>query len=234
MIDILAVDTTPAPPKVIFFDVYETLLDMSDVEKKVNHVLDSRRGYTIWFEMMMQYCFVDNSIEQFHSFLSIATATMQMAAKTLGKTIEDRHIQTIMEVLRHLPVHEDVQKGLAALDKNNFVIAALTNSPREIVMDRMERTGLISYFEMVLSAEQFKKYKPSPLVYDWACKKLSVSPSEALMVSAHGWDIAGAAGAGMRTAYMMQKKQMLYPLAPHPDFTCETIVDLANQLRNAM
>jgi 2-haloacid dehalogenase len=61
-------------PKVIVFDVYETLLSMSDVERKVNQVMDSTRGYIIWFELFMQYCFVNNSLDSFQDFISIGKA----------------------------------------------------------------------------------------------------------------------------------------------------------------
>ncbi len=217
-------------PKLILFDVYETLLDMTEVEKKVNHLMDNRKGYALWFELFMQYCFVDNCTARFHNFAAIAKATMQMAASTLGEKIDDQQIHTVMELLKHLPVHEGVQQGLSVLHNHNFRIAALTNSPQETVLDRMERTGLISYFETVMSADQVKKYKPGLEVYEWACKKLKVSADEILMVSAHGWDLAGAANAGMQTAYMKQNKQMLYPLAPEPIFVCESITQLASMI----
>lgn len=217
-------------PRVLILDVYETLLDMSDVEKKVNHLFDSSKGYMLWFEMFMQYCFVDNSIRQFHAFGEIAKATMAMTAQKLGRNIEEGELGYVMELLKHLPVHENVQEGLSALNDHGFRIAALTNSPEDVVCERMERTGLISYFENVLSAEQIKKYKPLPEVYEWAAKKLDVPCQEAIMVSAHGWDIAGAAAAGMQTAFMNQGKRMYYPLAPKPNLVCQSLLDLAQQL----
>lgn len=219
-------------PKLILMDVYETMLDMSEVEKNVNRLMDARRGYTLWFELFMQYCFVDNCTVQFNDFTSIASATMKMAGKTLGTTIDDNDIREVLELLKHLPVKEEVQEGLSQLSQSDFRIAALTNSPAQTVMDRMERTGLISYFEAVLSAEHVKKYKPCIEVYTWAAEKLEVPANEILLVSAHGWDIAGAANAGMKTAYVKQSKQMLYPLAPQPNLICKHLADLANQLLN--
>jgi 2-haloacid dehalogenase len=94
----------------------------------------------------------------------------------------------------------------------------------------MEPTGLISYFEMVLTAEQVKSYKPCKEVYQWAAEKMKEVPENILVVSAHSWDIAGAGNAGMRTAYLKQNKEMLYPLGPAPDFICSSLHDLANQL----
>ncbi len=95
----------------------------------------------------------------------------------------------------------------------------------------MERTGLISYFEMVLSAEHVKKYKPSIEVYEWAAKKLDVNPGDILLVSAHDWDIMGATNAGMQTAYIKNNSQIIYPLAPPPKFIIKDLNDLAEQLK---
>jgi 2-haloacid dehalogenase len=219
-------------PKLILMDVYETMLDMSEAERTVNRLMDAKRGYMIWFELFMQYCFVDNCIVQFNDFASIAGATMKMTGKTLGASINDNDINEVLELLKHLPVKEHVQEGLSELSQADIRIAALTNSPAQTVMDRMERTGLISYFEAVLSAEHVRKYKPCIEVYTWAAEKLEVPITEILLVSAHGWDIAGGANAGMQTAYLKQSKQMLYPLAPQPNLTCKNLADLANQIRN--
>lgn len=217
-------------PQVIVFDVYETLLDMSEVERRVNALFDSGKAYPFWFELFMQYCFVDACTGQFHDFAAIAKASMQMAASKLGKTIQEESIDDVIELLKHLPVHENVPEILSALNDLGYRIAALTNSPENVVYERMEPTGLISYFEKVFSAEQIKKYKPNPEVYQWAAKKLGVPIGEAMMVSAHGWDIAGAASAGMQTAYLKQGKQMLYPLAPTPTLVCSSLSELAKLL----
>lgn len=217
-------------PQIILLDVYETLLDMKEVEKRINYLLDSKRGYTLWFEMFMQYCFVDNCIDQFNDFASIGKATLRMASRTLGSEISDENITAVLDMLKTLPIHSGVQDGLSKLNDQGFRVAALTNSPEQIVSLRMERTGLISFFEKVLSAEHVGKYKPDLQVYLWACKNLGAEPADSLLVSAHGWDIAGGVNAGMQTAYMKQGKQMLYPLAPKPDYVCTSLEDLARQL----
>ncbi len=221
----------PVPPKLILFDVYETILNMGEIERRVNNLLSSKRGYTLWFELFMQYTFVDNSTIQFHNFSSIAEATLRMASQMFDREIDVHHINEILNAMKHLPIHEGVQEGLSDLHDQNYRIAALTNSPENIVRDRMERTGLISYFEKVLSAEHVRKFKPALEVYTWAAEKLELPASEILLVSAHGWDIAGAENAGMQTAYIRQNKQMLYPLAPKPEFTCKNLRDLSDQLR---
>lgn len=226
-------DLSPSTrPKVILFDVYGTLLDMRDVENRMNRLLDSKRGYLIWFEMFMQYCFVDNCTDQFNDFNSIAGATMQMAGKALGKTIHGDEVNDVLELLKQVPLNEGMHDGLSELVQRDYRLAALTNSSEKIIKERMERTGLISYFEMVLSAERVKKYKPCIEVYQWAAQQLKVSAAEVLLVTSHGWDIAGGKNAGMLTAYLNKGNEVLYPLAPKPDFNCENIPQLLSLLEN--
>jgi 2-haloacid dehalogenase len=217
-------------PKLILLDVYETLLDMSEVEKKVNTLLESKRGFIIWFEMLLQYSFADNCTGQFHSFNDISRATMSMVAKILGVKIKDQHLDIVVDMMKQLPINEGVQQGLSSMYDQGYRLAALTNSPKEIVSERMEMSGLVSYFETVLSAEEIRKYKPAKEVYLWAARTANVDVSEVLMVSAHSWDIAGAAHAGMQTAYVKTENDILYPLAPAPMFVAKDLTDLAGQL----
>jgi len=231
MVNEMQLNTASAnKPNLILLDVYETMLNMADVERRVNNLFDTRKGYMLWFQLFMQYCFVDNCTVQFNNFSAIAKATMQMTAKELDREISEADINYVLELLKYLPLNDGVQEGLSKLSEGNYRIAALTNSPEKTVRERMERTGLISYFEMVLSAENIKKYKPCIEVYEWAAGKLNEDLSKILLVSAHGWDIAGGANAGMQTAFMKRGNQMLYPLSPKPNYTCKSLEDLSNQL----
>ena len=227
---VVCFDEIMQKPLLILLDVYDTMLRMDDVERKVNGLLKSRYGYALWFELLMQYCFVDNAITQFNDFTSIARATMRMVADRMKTKVAEFEIMQVLDLLKILPVHEGVQDGLSGFKDMGLRIAALTNSPELIVKERMERTGLISYFEEVLSAETVGKYKPSPAVYTWALETLKVQAEEVVMVSTHGWDLAGAQNAGMQTAYIRQRRQMLYPLAPTPGYVCTNLGDLAEQL----
>lgn len=214
-------------PKVIMLDVYDTLLDMAMVERKVNDLMDNKRGYRVWFELLMQYCFVDNCTVQFNSFAAIAGATLQMAAKLFNRSVDDYDIRNTMDLLGHLPLQDGVQQGFSRLYDEGHLLVALTNAPRDLVMERMERTGLVSYFEKILSAEAVRKYKPCKEVYEWAAGQLNVKCEAVLFVSAHGWDIAGAVNAGMKTAYLKRPDEMLYPLAPPPTMMVANLEELA-------
>jgi len=151
----------------------------------------------------------------------------------LGRTIGEDEVNDVLDLLKQVPLHEGMPDGLSELVQRDYRLAALTNSSEKIIQERMERTGLISYFEAVLSAERVKKYKPCIEVYQWAIQQLKVSAGEVLLVTSHGWDIAGGKNAGMMTAYLNKGHEVLYPLAPKPDFTCESIPQLLSLLENS-
>ena len=57
-------------------------------------------------------------------------------------------------------------------------------------------------FTTLISVEETRLYKPSWQVYALVEKRLGVKPQDVLFVSANGWDAAGAAHFGFRTAWI--------------------------------
>ena len=227
----LDMDKNFKKPALLLFDVYETLLSMDLVEKRVNHLLDSKRGYIIWFNLLMQHCFIESLTGVYHSFNEMAKVSLELSHQLLGQNRgRDDEFQQIIELMKHLPVQENVQEGLSMIYDRGYRVAALTNSPAAIVRNRMELTGLISYFEKVLSAEQLMKCKPAPEVYQWAAGMLGVDSSEVMVVSSHGWDIAGAKSSGMMTAKIGRSGLVRYPLSAVADIECSDMVVLAQVL----
>lgn len=219
------------PPGLILFDVYDTILSMDDIERRVNSILDSKRAYTLWFELLMQYICLDNCTGRFHSFRDIAEATLQMTAGTLDKKTGPEQVKAVLRLMEYLPVKEGVPDVLSGLRDEHYRLAALTNASSGIVRERMQKSGLISYFEEVLSAEHIKVYKPAKKAYHWAVQKFELTPAEILFVSSHSWDIAGAQNAGMQTAFIPKRKESLYALLPPADITCNSLSDLYEALR---
>lgn len=70
-------------------------------------------------------------------------------------------------------------------------------------------------------------YKPHVDTYKKVIEKIGVQPEEAIMIAAHGWDIAGALKAGMQAAFIERKGQSLYPLAPQSTFLGKDLREVA-------
>jgi 2-haloacid dehalogenase len=70
--------------------------------------------------------------------------------------------------------------------------------PENALKEQLINSNLTDHFEQALSINAIEKYKPAE-TYLWAAKKLAVKPQEMIMIAAHGWDLAGAANAGLAT-----------------------------------
>lgn len=217
-------------PSVIVFDVNETLLDMTNVQQKVNKVLGSKRGFTIWFGLLLQYALVDTVTADYHDFATIAKATLKMAATALATSISEKDEQDILETMKDLPPHNDVKESLTLLTNAGYRLVTLTNSPPATLQHQLQSGGLDTYFTDTVSVDEFKLYKPHTEVYKKTLEKLGVQAGEALMVAAHGWDIAGALAAGMQAAFVERKGKALYPLSGDPHYRSKNLVALAQSL----
>lgn len=217
-------------PSVILFDVNETLMDMSPLKKKVNNILDSKRGFRIWFGMLLQYSLVDNCTGSYHDFSTIADATLDMAAKALEKEIEEGEKKEALALMKTLTAYPDVEKGLRLLKEAGFRLATLTNSPLPTLTAQLEHTGLKEYFEETLSIDAVRKYKPAPESYQYAAHTLGVNKEEIMLVAVHGWDIAGAMQAGLQAAFIERTGQSLYPLVAKPQYVGKDLEVIAEAI----
>ena len=214
----------------IVFDVNETLLDMTILKNRINSLLGSSNGFKIWFGMLLHYSLVDNSTAAYHDFVSVANATLDMAASALKTDLDEKEKKAALATIKELPAYPDVQEGLQILKENGFRMIALTNSPLATLTAQLQYAKLTQYFEAALSIDTIKKYKPALETYTWATGQLSVDVSDAILIAAHGWDIAGALQAGMQAAFIEREGQSLYPLSPIPKFAGKNLVEVSNTI----
>ncbi len=215
-------------PLVILFDVNETMMDMTPLKNKINALLGKEDGFRIWFGMLLQYSLVDNSTGVYHDFSAIANATLDMAAQSLGVTLQEADKTEALVVIKQLKAYPDVEKGLLLLKAAGYRLATLTNSPMQTQLAQLNSAGIAKYFEQTLSVDAVKMYKPAPQTYQYAARMLGVETSDMLMVAAHGWDLSGAAQGGMQTAFIEREGQTLYPLSPKPNYSAKDFEQFAH------
>ena len=217
--------------KVLFFDVNETLLDLSEVRNSVAEALEGGdEVVSLWFEMMLHYSLVANASDEYHNFGDIGAAVLQMLAEQRGIAMNAETAREVLQPIRTTPPHPEVPEALKRLKKHGYRLAALTNSPRDGMEQQLNSAGISSYFERQFSVEDIGLYKPDRHVYRWAARQMEATPKECLFVAAHGWDIAGAMSSGMKAAFLNRPGQQLYPLAPDPHYIEPNLAQLAAKL----
>ncbi len=93
----------------------------------------------------------------------------------------------------------DSVPGLARL-KRRFIVGTLSNGNVALLTNMAKRAGLP--WDVVLSAELFRHYKPDPEVYLGAAALLGLAPAEVMLCAAHNSDLAAARSLGLGTAFI--------------------------------
>jgi 2-haloacid dehalogenase len=113
------------------------------------------------------------------------------------ETLSEAEKDYLNRVWHRLDPWPDVVEGLARL-KEHHVIAPLSNGNVALLVDLAKRARLP--WDLILSAELVRHYKPDPETYLMAPDLLDLHPEQVMMVAAHIDDLHAAQENGLRTA----------------------------------
>jgi len=217
--------------KKLFFDVNETLLDLTPVRSSVAKVLEGHEdGVALWFKSLLHLSLVYSAGEKFLPFGQLAAVALQNTARSLAIEINEHEAeQAIQPILRCQP-HEDIVPGLKTLRKKGFRLYTLTNSSSDALKQQMEHSGLGKYFEKCLSVEKIGIYKPHKKVYQWAAEQAGETIGNCIMIAAHDWDVMGAKWAGLSTIFINRSYYPNLPSSAEPDGITNSLEVIADQL----
>jgi 2-haloacid dehalogenase len=220
-----------ARPKVILFDVNETLLDLRPMTEGIGKLLGAGpEAARLWFTTLLQHSLVATVAGKYLDFAEVGAACLRMVAASHGVELSEDAAREAVAPMRSLPPHGDVAPALGRLRDAGFRLFTLTNNSKSAVADQVKNAGLTDYFEALLSVDDVEKYKPHAEVYRWAADRVGADVSGCLLVAAHGWDVAGAKWAGMQSAFVARPGQQAFPLGPTPDITIPSLAELAGEL----
>ncbi|MBC7787595.1 MAG: haloacid dehalogenase type II [Methylophilaceae bacterium] len=217
-------------PTVLFFDVNETLLNLEPLRKSIDSILLEKNSSTLWFTTVLQYSLVLTVSGKYEQFMDIGAAVLLMLAGNRKLILNTEDAKEALQPMLLLKPHHDVLEGLTRFKKAGFRLAALTNSSLEACKIQMHNAGLSDLFECQLSVDTVAKFKPHKEVYQWACKEMNKPEENCMLVAAHAWDVAGAAWAGMQTAFIERAGNQTFSLALSPEIIATDLNDLYNQI----
>lgn len=224
--------TAMTRPKILFFDVNETLLDLTQMKKVVGEVLHGNEELlSLWFSTMLHYSLVTTASGRYEHFGHIGAAALQMVAANHGISLsKDNAREVVLNSLRGLPAHPEVHSALQQLKDHGYTMVSFTNSSNEGVRKQFESANLTQFFDARLSVEDVGKFKPFKETYAWGAKKMGIQPKDAMLIAAHGWDVAGANWAGWRSAFIKRPGKQQFPLAPTSEIMASDLQKVADVL----
>lgn len=228
-----------SPIKVIAFDVFGTTVDwhgsiMQEIQQMGLNI-DADQFANAW-----------------RSGYEPAMAEVRKGAKTwtkidvlhrmiLDKILDDfkiTHLSEEQKVHLNLIWHRlhpwaDTVEGLLLL-KKRFKIVTLSNGNLGLLANMAKFAGLP--WDLILSAEVFRHYKPDPETYLGVADIFDVQPHEVMLVATHTNDLKAAKSYGLKTAYVHRALEFganqIKPIPDVSDFdlSASDFIDLAKKL----
>ena len=220
--------STPAagPLQILAFDVFGTVVDWhGSIAREVDAMqlgvdggrfaLAWRAGYLPAMERVRKGELGWTRIDDLHRMILDS-----VLAKFGIRLLPDR-IEHLNKVWHRLDPWADTLAGLHRL-RSRYTLCTLSNGNLGLLANMAKRAGLP--WDLILSAEVFRHYKPDPQTYLGVADIFVVSPDQVMLVAAHKEDLHAAAACGLRTAFVT--RPMEFGPTRQPDISREPAFDL--------
>lgn len=217
-------------PRVIIFDVNQTLSDLSPLGQRFSEVGAPEQLAELWFASVLRDGFALAAAGSGQPFADIAAALLRvlLPEPELNRSLPDS-IAYVMDGFAELSVHPDVIEGVHALATTGIRLVTLSNGAAAVAESLLQRAGIADRFERLLSVENAGAWKPAGQAYRYALAQCGVPAEAAMLVAVHPWDIDGAHRAGLRTGWI-NRGGGSYPAHLRPaDVVASSILSLSGQ-----
>jgi 2-haloacid dehalogenase len=195
--------------KALFFDVFGTLIDWRTSIAREARAALSVHGVAIdWLAFAdawrAQYQPAMDEVRSgrlpFSKLDVLHRRNLDVVLAQFGLERIDEPARVHLNLAWHrLDAWPDVAPGLLRL-RSRYLLAPCSNGNISLMVSLARRNGFP--WDAILGAEVARDYKPKPAVYLASAAAFDCAPNEAMMVAAHSSDLAAAARAGLRTAFV--------------------------------
>lgn len=220
-------------PTGLVFDAYGTLLDVASVAMACEARWPGHGPAltALWRQRQLEYSWLRSLMGRHADFWQLTGEALDYACAALGLALEPADRERILGEYLHLAPFAEVRAALGQLTSYRKLV--LSNGTPKMLQAGLESAGLAEYLEAILSVEAAGIFKPAPAVYALATAHLGCAPGDILFVSSNGWDIAGAASFGLRTAWINRSGTPAERLGVGPEIVAPDLAALADMIVNA-
>ena len=221
-------------PKLLLFDVNETLSDLSPLSESFEAVGAPAGLVTPWFAGVLRDGFALTIAGGSATFVDLAAQGLhRIFSKVQLNCTTTEAVTRVMAGFADLGLHPDVVPGLRRLRARGVRIVTLSNGSSTVAENLLVQAGLADDVEQFLSVEGVSPWKPAAAAYKYALATCGVDAADAMLVAVHPWDIDGAMRAGLQTVWI-DRNDDSYPDYFKPStLRATSIENLADQLAAA-
>lgn len=229
--------------KAMTFDVFGTVVDwrssiareIQDIGQKKGFDLDWnsfadewRSGYAPSMNKVRNGEMPWTKIDTLHRLI-----LDELLSKHKISNLSERETDGLNRAWHRLDPWSDSVEGLTLL-KKDYIISSLSNGNVALLVNMAKYGGLP--WDMVLSAEIAKHYKPDPESYLSTSEYLGLPINRVMMVAAHKNDLKSAKSNGMMTGYVPRPKEhgentvVDYAEEAYIDIMADDFIDLSKKM----
>jgi 2-haloacid dehalogenase len=182
----------------------------------------------LWRTRQFEYTWLRTLTGHYADFWQVTQDALVFAAAAYGLELTADKRDRLMQAYLSLEAYPDVLPGLQMLRSAGIRLAFLTNWTERMLEASVASAGLDGLFELRLSTDRVRAYKPDPRAYQMAIDAFALSREKILFAAFGGWDAAGGKSFGYRTFWVNRLKLPTEELEARPDAIGDTVTDLVH------
>ncbi|MGK2966538.1 MAG: HAD family hydrolase, partial [Tepidiformaceae bacterium] len=132
----------------------------------------------------------------------------------------------------NLHIFDDAIEILEGIRAAGYATAMITNGPRPLQRDKIERFGFAPYFDLIVIEGEFGHGKPHRAVFEHAVATFGVEPARAWHIGDNLYaDISGAQAVGLHATWIHRDR---LKLDPDPIATPDRAIATLRELREPL
>jgi 2-haloacid dehalogenase len=183
----------------------------------------------MWVEHELRYSLEVTLMDAYDTWWSLTEAALEYVLDYYGVDATDDVVAEVMGAYEHLEPHESWD-ALERLRDAGYGLYVLSDGDPGMLETLVANTGMDAHLDGVVSVHEVGAFKPAPEVYTNVLDHVDCDIGDCTMVATHLFDLAGAANAGMRTAFVDRYNVPGRRLDFEPDLTVPTYERLADEL----
>lgn len=194
------------------FDVYGTLIDTSGVYLSLKNLIGEKATsfMDLWRSKQLEYSFRRGVMNAFVDFSVCTKDALEYCCLSFNINISSGQMDALMNTYKVLPIFDDVEITLQDLQKSRYPLFALSNGSAHAVSTLLENADIAHFFNGVVSVEDVRMFKPSPLVYEHFNNHTHSLKSDSWLISGNPFDIIGAISYGMRAVWVQRSPEAIF------------------------
>lgn len=216
------------------FDVYGTLINTEAVLQSIDKLVGNGIAAPFmetWRDKQLEYSFRRGLMDAYTDFSVCTSNALDYTCLKFNTNLSAEQRELLLNEYKTLPAFSDVTEGLEALKSAGHRLFAFSNGSKGAVTTLLTTANILHFFEDVISVEQIKMFKPSPVVYNYLLKTTTSEKSNTYLISSNNFDVIGATVFGMHSVWVQRSPDTIFdPWGVEPTIVIRKLTDLTKSL----